>query len=151
MRKHQSAAPAARRDGSVVCSWWEYTGAYTGFVNGVSSPILRNLETGEEQSSQDLPAGALYAAPKEPSVYQTGADGLAICCKLPDGETWFIDGRASNCTMKDDNLHRCWVRHGTVGEKLTVDKQGLTCKAGAGSIKTSSYHGFLRNGELVLS
>jgi hypothetical protein len=32
---------------------------------------------------------------------------------------------------------------------LTVDKNGDTCAAGAGSILTPAWHGFLRNGELV--
>jgi hypothetical protein len=66
----------------------------------------------------------------------------------PGGHWWDIDGRASNCTMKDDKQHRCWVRHGEP-PNVTVDKAGLTCKAGAGSIKVDGYHGFLRNGEFT--
>jgi hypothetical protein len=77
----------------------------------------------------------------------TGADGLNIVCVTPGGH-WHIDMRASNCTMKNDTVHRCWVRHGTVGEKLHVDKNGLTCAAGAGSIQIGSFHGFLHNGEI---
>jgi hypothetical protein len=64
---------------------------------------------------------------------------------LPNGYLWDIDGRASNCTMKDDKQHRCWVRHGEP-PTITVDKAGPTCKAGAGSIKVDGYHGFLKNG-----
>jgi len=71
---------------------------------------------------------------------------LAVVC--PDGHWWDIDGRASNCTMKEDKLHRCWVRHGDL-PNITVDKNGVTCAAGAGSIQTDRWHGFLRNGELV--
>lgn len=71
---------------------------------------------------------------------------LMVVC--PDGHCWDIDSRAKNCTMKDDKVHRCWVRHGEP-PKITVDKKGLTCKAGAGSIQTPDWHGFLRNGELV--
>lgn len=138
-----------RPSGAIPCSWWEYTDRYTEFVNGVSSPIMRNMETGEEVSSRDLPVGALWVAVNNEGFYPTGSDGLAIICMLPGKHTWMIDGRASNCTMKDDTKHRCWVRHGTVGERLTVDKNGPTCKAGAGSIKVDGYHGFLRNGELV--
>jgi hypothetical protein len=40
------------------------------------------------------------------------------------------------------------VRHGEA-PNITVDKNGVTCGAGAGSIQCGSYHGFLRNGELV--
>ena len=61
---------------------------------------------------------------------------------------WDVDGRASNCTLPNDEKHRCWVRHG-VPPKITVDKQGLTCRAGAGSILLPHWHGFLRNGTLV--
>lgn len=77
-----------------------------------------------------------------------GPDGLSLCVVCPDGEHWSIDGPASNCTMKDDKIHKCWVRHGTP-PNLTVDKNGFTCKAGAGSIQTTNWHGFLRNGNLV--
>jgi len=62
-----------------------------------------------------------------------------------------IDGPANNCTRKDDpgqKHHHCWVRHG-VPPSITVDKNGPTCEAGAGSILTKNWHGFLRNGMLV--
>jgi hypothetical protein len=71
---------------------------------------------------------------------------LVVVC--PDGHWWNIDSRASNCTMKEDKTHRCWVRHGDP-PNITVDKDGATCNAGAGSIQTPGWHGFLRNGELV--
>jgi hypothetical protein len=64
------------------------------------------------------------------------------------GGDWNIDSRASNCTLKNDRLHRCWIRHG-VPPNITVDKAGKTCAAGAGSIQAGSYHGFLRNGQLT--
>lgn len=66
----------------------------------------------------------------------------------PSGETWDIDGRASNCTKNDDRNHRCWVRHGPP-EKITVDKNGVTCAAGGGSILVTGYHGFLINGRFT--
>jgi hypothetical protein len=40
------------------------------------------------------------------------------------------------------------VKHGTA-PNLHVDKAGLTCQAGAGSILCGNYHGFLHNGELT--
>lgn len=65
------------------------------------------------------------------------------------GGDWNIDSRCSNCTMPQDRTHRCWVRHGEAPE-ITVDKDGLTCGAGYGSIDFGAkYHGFLRNGELT--
>ncbi len=67
---------------------------------------------------------------------------------LPNGFAWDIDSRASNCTMLEDRLHRCWVRHGEP-PNVHVDKNGHTCQAGAGSISAGDYHGFLHNGELT--
>jgi hypothetical protein len=74
-----------------------------------------------------------------------GPDGLSLCVVCPDGDHWSMDGPASNCTMPNDKVHKCWVRHGPL-DCLTVDKTGFTCQAGAGSILTRSWHGFLRNG-----
>jgi hypothetical protein len=54
-----------------------------------------------------------------------------------------IDGRASNCTMPNDNVHQCWTRQGEP-PLIQVGKQfGKTCGAGGGSIQTPGYHGFL--------
>lgn len=127
------------------CTWWEYTGRYAQVNDHVSSPIMREIETGKECTSRYLPAGALWVAE---GPYQKGYDGLSVCCRLPGGHTWMIDTRASNCTMPNDTEHRCWVRHGTVGETVHVDKAGKTCGAGSGSIMVPGYHGFLHHGEL---
>lgn len=71
---------------------------------------------------------------------------LTVVC--PDGHWWTIDSRASNCGSPEDKVHRCWVRHGEP-PNITVDKAGVTCSAGSGSIQTPDWHGFLRNGQLV--
>lgn len=71
---------------------------------------------------------------------------LYVVC--PDGSDWDIDGRASNCTMKDDREHRCWVREGEP-PNVTVSKKGKSCAAGAGSIDVPGYHGFLRGGSFT--
>ncbi len=72
---------------------------------------------------------------------------------MTPGGVWMPQSRASNCTMPEDRLHRCWCLHGTMPDTLTADKTpepgGSTCAAGAGSILTNGWHGFLRNGELV--
>lgn len=138
------------------CTWWEYTGRYGPFVEGISSPIMRNLATGHEVSSRDLPIGALWDCnraadgdeAKRRYLYPLGADGISVACRLPGGSDWHIDARASNCTMKDDGSHRCWVRHGSLGGIVHVDKSGHTCAAGAGSIAVTGFHGFLHNGVL---
>lgn len=98
---------------------------------------------------EDMPVGAMWNATwLNKCEGLTGPDGLSLHVRLPDGHEWNIDGRASNCDMKDDHVHKCWVRHG-VPPVLTVDKNGVTCHAGAGSIATDKYHGFLTDGYLV--
>lgn len=142
-------------------TWWEKCGETpwreTPSGGRTKSTIFRCIETGEEKLARELPVGALYAADrshcKDRNGYPpAGADGLSIGCVCIGGHHWYIDGRASNCTLKEDREHRCWVRHGTVGEKLTVDKAGPTCQAGAGSFfmgPNNEWHGFLRNGKLT--
>ena len=80
--------------------------------------------------------------------HDKGPDGLSLIVITPDLHPWNIDGRASNCTLPHDPIHKCWVRHGTP-PNLTVDKNGNTCAAGAGSIQTPKWHGFLRDGHLM--
>lgn len=150
-------------------SWWTYQFDGEGeivrgpFVDGISSPLMRNLATGEELPSRDLPIGALYAAIKgkdrpADEYPRAGADGLSIMCVVAGDEgyrgntTWNIEGRASNCTLPEEKSHRCWVRHGTIGERITVDKNGPTCQAGAGSFfmgPKNCWHGFVRDGRLT--
>lgn len=114
----------------------------------IGSPRYRRLDTGEELRGH-LPAGALYVIdPERQYNYTRGHDGDAVVCVLPDGTHWFVDSFASNCTKPDDKEHRCWVRHGSKPGQIHVDKAGLTCSAGAGSIQTKRFHGFLHNGEL---
>ncbi len=98
---------------------------------------------------QEAPVGAMWDATWYPESFGKGPDGIALVVKTPGGE-WHVDGRASNCTRREDDKHRCWVRHGSpkVGV-IHVDKNGDTCSAGAGSIVCGSYHGFLHNGELT--
>lgn len=75
--------------------------------------------------------------------------GPHLMCILPNNDQWNIDSRASNCGSPNDRNHRCWIRHGDpeLGN-IHVDKNGLTCTAGAGSIDMGGWHGFLHNGEL---
>lgn len=106
---------------------------------------------GAEHSLRKPPVGAMWNADWLPESMQ-GDDGQAIMVQTPGGK-WLIDGPASNCTKPDDRgkypkHHRCWIRHG-IPPKLTVDKQGVSCNAGAGSIQCGNYHGFLRHGFLT--
>lgn len=114
---------------------------------------------GREVTLRDAPPGACWDAywfytdratgePEEGA--RTGPDGRYLIVICPNGQQWTVDGRASNCTMRDDETHRCWVRHGRPEDgTLHVDKNGHTCAAGAGSILAGDYHGFLHNGWLT--
>lgn len=130
------------------CFLLEGTGRMTEFINGVSSPVLRRIDTGEEMIWHDAPIGAIRRAEYLEGVKEcVGLDGKSYVIKTPGGD-WQVDCRASNCTMPNDNIHKCWCRHGEA-PNFTVDKNGNTCSAGAGSIQMGSYHGFLINGELT--
>jgi hypothetical protein len=105
-------------------------------------------DAGIEYSSRKLPPGAMYF--ERGHENWCGPDGRSLHVICPDGQAWCIDSPANNCTLPKDRgaygvAHRCWIRHGTP-PLITVDKQGKTCSAGAGSIQTRGYHGFLRNG-----
>ena len=75
-------------------------------------------------------------------------DGVHWYLRLPNNEPWQLTGRARNCTKPDDKLHRCWVLEGEP-ENFNISKSGNTCGAGAGSIASGDFHGWLRNGELI--
>lgn len=119
--------------------------------------IYRRTDTHEFLVLRDAPAGAMWDATW---MDRKGPDGRSLMVRCPNGPVdtkgqgptrdWFVDGFASNCTKPDDPEHHCWCRHGAVPD-VTVDKQGLTCSAGAGSIKMPHWHGFLRGGRLVPS
>jgi hypothetical protein len=112
--------------------------------------IYRDAE-GREWRKRDLPAGACYNAWYYGEDFK-GPDGRSLVVVLPtaDRHEWCIDSRASNCGLPNDNVHKCWVRHGTPEDgTLHVDKDGHTCSAGGGSIAVPSYHGFLHSGHLV--
>lgn len=151
-------------------SWWQKIGEtdwedIPGIASGRrKSSIFQCLETSKQCLAIELPIGALYAADREGcqnlNSFPPAAphDGLSIACVcLGRGDKnsrhhWYIEHRASNCTKPEDRDHRCWVRHGTIGDKLTVDKNGLTCAAGAGSFfmgPNNEWHGFLREGKLT--
>lgn len=111
--------------------------------------LYRRTDTGELVTLRDAPAGACWDAWWLPDDYR-GPDGIALAIQCHGQHTWHVDARASNCGRPDDHVHHCWVRHGDPREcRLTVDKDGDTCSAGAGSIVVPGWHGFLRDGRLV--
>lgn len=114
--------------------------------------LYRRSDTSALVTLVDAPAGAMWDAwwyrwHEGAFGFWAPVDGINLVVKTPGGD-WYVDGRCSNCTMPEDDTHRCWVRHGTP-PNVTVDKNGKTCAAGAGSIQVGAYHGFLQNGELT--
>jgi hypothetical protein len=141
--------------------------------------LWARADTGEQMTLDAAPPGAMYHASwfvehqdEHDGCHEwAGPDGLSLWVKCPNGRLWGIDSRASNCDSKcktcggpysahykgqdyhcktfvESRPHKCWVRHGEP-PMLTVDKNGLTCGAGAGSIQAGDYHGFLRNGQFT--
>lgn len=109
--------------------------------------LYRRTDTGTILTLKEAPPGAMWDAwwlhgLKGGPLTMPTADGRNIMVKCPNGREWHIDGRASNCTLPNDNAHHCWIRHGEP-PNLIVDKNGRTCSAGAGSIQAGDYHGFL--------
>lgn len=67
---------------------------------------------------------------------------IATCTNPGDGERPYTKGQ-----YVDSRPHYCWVRHGDPRTgNVHVDKNGVTCNAGAGSIQQDHFHGFLHNG-----
>lgn len=115
-----------------------------------SRRLWQRTDSGEVMTLEESPPGAMWYADWYGESFPHGPDGRVLIVKCPDGWEWNVDSRASNCTLPQDNAHRCWVRHGTP-PNINVDKNGNTCQAGAGSILTGRaqpWHGFLRNGFL---
>ena len=99
--------------------------------------------------SGGLEPGCLFWADYLPNdMHWDNHQGPQLHAVLPNGEIWNIDSRASNCTLPNDRNHRCWCRHGQAPD-ITVDKNGVTCSAGGGSIASGNYHGFLTHGEFI--
>lgn len=97
---------------------------------------------------REAPVGAMWWATWLEDTDFVGLDGKSLVVRLPNNHDWHVDSRAGNCTLPKDRVHKCWCRHGAA-PLITVDKNGHTCSAGAGSIQTSNWHGFLRNGYLT--
>lgn len=114
---------------------------------------------GREMILRDAPAGAMFDAIWMRGYGSVNGNGPAWTCVLPGGSTdgrsrvWHMGFEATNCTRKGED-HDCWCVHGEA-PVLTVDKQPepgrSTCQAGAGSIATQDWHGFLRDGFLVVA
>lgn len=117
----------------------------------VNQHVVYRAADGREWKQRDLPTGAMYDA-WWMGDWAKGADGICLVVMLPTDppHQWMVDAEASNCTRKGDRSHKCWVRHGDPRTgPVTVDKNGETCAAGAGSIAVEGYHGFLQNGLLT--
>lgn len=118
-------------------------------------------DTGERaEHLSTFPAGAMWYAYWMPPNWcwdNETEPHLIVRCPNPvnndpndlfvNTHDWDVDSRCSNCGSPQDRLHRCWIRHGAP-PNVHVDKAGVTCKAGAGSIALPRWHGFLTNGVL---
>ncbi len=113
-----------------------------------SDSLYKRSDNGERVTLRTAPPGSTWDAWWMPESFR-GSDGVALVVRCPNGRDWSVDAESSNCTRKGET-HACWVRHGDPREcRLTVDKNGDTCAAGAGSILAGDYHGFLQHGVLT--
>lgn len=111
--------------------------------------VYERTDTKERFTFRKAPVGSMYYATwYEDIPDRCGPDGKALIVICPGNHAWHVDGKANNCTNPEDKVHRCWVRHG-IPPQVSVDKNGLTCNAGAGSISVPGWHGWLRNGVLT--
>lgn len=110
-------------------------------------------DTGETQEhNHQFGIGAMWWAIWQPKNWDwTNETEPHLLVRCPNGpgehRDWDIDSRAKNCALPNDKVHRCWIRHG-IPPNITVDKAGVTCSAGAGSIAMPKWHGYLKNGIL---
>lgn len=139
----------------IKCFFVEDTGCETEWRDmpgggRTKSRIYRRTDTGEEiENLNELPSGAMWFADWYDNAYCVPQLAHVLVVKTPGGD-WIVDSQSSNCTMPDDRKqekHHCWIIEGNL-PNITVSKNGVTCRAGAGSILCGSYHGFLRNGYL---
>lgn len=111
-----------------------------------SEQLYTRSDTGETTTLRDAPPGSCWNAWWMPGLRP---DGIYLMVRCPNGQDWAVDSQASNCTRPGEP-HACWVRHGDPRDcNVTVDKNGDTCSAGAGSIVAGDYHGFLQSGVLT--
>lgn len=131
-------------------------------VPGERSPARwRRVDTGEVLGyNGELPPGAIWEAPWMGGRYRVNGSGPVLVVRLPGGHDWMPGSQASNCPHgrafggAEPHDHDCWCVHGEA-PLLTVDKTPEpgreSCIAGGGSIQMGSWHGFLRDGKLVVA
>jgi hypothetical protein len=139
------------------CDNHEFSEEARNKISGSKGRVWEREDTGERADNvNDFGPGAMWYATwyinEEDKLYWHPGFGHysnpPLYVRTPGGD-WNIDGRATNCTLPDDNNHRCWPHSGEA-PNVTVDLSlGPTCHCGGGSIITGDYHGFLRNGYLV--
>lgn len=114
--------------------------------------IYTRGDNGDFTTLRKAPPGAMWDAywmAERADWWWTGPDGMSLHVRCPDGHDWCIDSLCSNCTRPNEP-HKCWVRHG-IPPEITVGKgrDGESCAAGAGSIQTPTWHGWLKGGVLT--
>lgn len=133
--------------GKPVSPSWSFSGCLTRLWRREDGDPL-DLRSAPESFGHGAAWESPWLARLFESYWDNWPEGRAPLQILTPGGVWMPDSRANNCTLPNEKTHRCWVLHGD-GLRLTADKAGHTCSAGAGSILAGGWHGFLRDGMLV--
>lgn len=124
-------------------AWWmgvDWTGA-----DGISLAVTLPNGSAWMVDSRASNCDSLCKHCTKPYNAHTNPQGSFTGRCVPTSE--YNDGSP---TYEDARPHKCWIRHGDPRtSNVHVDKNGVTCGAGAGSIISGSYHGFLHNGFLT--
>lgn len=140
------------------CGNHNFSEAALNRIGGSKGRGWERLDTGQRADNlNDFGPGAMWFV----SWYKNDETGLythpgfgkgfsesPLSVRTPGGD-WLVDARCSNCSLPEDDTHKCWPRTG-IAPEITVDKNlGHTCNVGGGSVIQGDYHGFLRGGFLV--
>lgn len=134
-----------------ACACRHYTFKLEDAWQRFTKEVYRRVDTGEEMTLRDAPPGAMwYAWWYDDSWHVQGPHALVV--RLPDKSDFIVDADANNCNWpggdREQAHHHCWPYRGTPPDIDVSKDYGSTCTAGASSIMTAHWHGFLRNGYL---
>jgi len=99
--------------------------------------IYRRTDTGALLTLREATPGAMWDAWWYPDQWKNPTDGRALMLRLPGGHDWCVDSKSAN--------NSGWTRKGT--PPLVSATPSILVYASDG--KTTAYHGYLTDGQIV--